>query len=42
MEKALSRFIINYKIIKNTQYLQNDFDSITNNCLDSFKKLIQK
>ena len=42
IEKALSRFIINYKIIKNTQYLQNDFDNLTNNFLDKFKNLIQK
>lgn len=42
VEKALSRFIINYKIIKNAQYLQNDFDNITNNYLDIYKSVIKK
>ena len=42
VEKALSRFIINYIIIKNAQYLQNDFDNITNNYLDIYKSVIKK
>ena len=42
IEKALSRFIINYQIVKNTQYLQNDFDNIANNYLNLFKTIIQK
>ena len=42
IERALSRFIINYKIVKNTQYLKNDFDNITNNYLDIFKSIILK
>lgn len=42
IEKALSRFIINYQIVKNTQYLQNDFDNIENNSLEAFKNIIQK
>ncbi len=42
IEKALSRFIINYQIVKNTQYLQNDFYNITNNYLAIFKNIVQK
>ena len=29
IESALNRFMTNYKIVKNAQYLQNDFDNIT-------------
>lgn len=42
VERALSRFIINYKIVKNTQYLKNDFDNLTNNYLDMFKTTFLK
>lgn len=42
IEKALSRFIINYKIVKNTQYLQNDFDNVTNNYLGILKNTVNK
>lgn len=42
IEKALSRFIINYNIVKNTQYLKNDFDNITNNYLSIFRSIIEK
>lgn len=42
IESALNRFMTNYKIVKNAQYLQNDFDNITNNYLEIFKKVISK
>lgn len=42
IERALNRFINNYKIVKNIQYLQNDYDNITNNYLDIFKGIILK
>lgn len=42
IEKALSRFIINYKIVKNTQYLQNDFDNIANRYIDTFSSAFKK
>ena len=42
IERALNRFVTNYKIVKNNQYLQNDFDNITNNYLEIFKEVILK
>ena len=42
IERVLDRFISNYKIVKNIEYLQNDFDNITNNYLEIFKELISK
>lgn len=42
IERILDRFISNYKIVKNIEYLQNDFDNITNNYLEIFKELISK
>ena len=40
IERALNRFVDNYKIVKNNQYLQNDFDNITNNYLEIFKEIV--
>ena len=42
IERALNRFSANYKIVKNNQYLQNDFDNITNNYLEIYKEVILK
>ena len=42
IERALIRFATNYKIVKNNQYLQNDFDNITNNYLEIYKEVILK
>ena len=42
IERALIRFVTNYKIVKNNQYLQNDFDNITNNYLEIYKEVILK
>lgn len=42
IERALNRFVTNYKIVKSNQYLQNDFDNITNNYLEIFKEVILK
>lgn len=42
IEKILSKFIINYQVVKNTQYLQNDFDNVTNNYLKKLETTINK
>ena len=42
IERALNRFVDNYKIVKNNQYLQNDFDNITNNYLEIFKEIVSR
>ena len=42
IERALNRFVDNYKIVKNNQYLQNDFDNITNNYLEIFKETVSR
>ena len=42
IEKILSKFIINYQVVKNTQYLQNDFDNVTNNYLNKIETTVNK
>ena len=42
IKTALDRFVNNYKVVKNTQYLQNDFDNISNNYLEIFKEILIK
>lgn len=40
VDMALSRFIENYDIVKNIEYIRNDFDNITNNYLEILKNII--
>ena len=40
VDMALSRFIENYNVVKNIEYVRNDFDNITNNYLEILKNII--